>query len=86
MKANDECFKLLIDKLLSIEACLGSGLSGGAKYISISDGARRYGLSRTKLYELIKRADSPKVFVVDGKRLMPIFEWDEYIERFALKK
>ncbi|MBR4858824.1 MAG: helix-turn-helix domain-containing protein [Clostridia bacterium] len=49
-------------------------------YMSIKDAAERYSISRSKVYELINSPESPATVKIDGRRLIPIVEYDEYIK------
>lgn len=49
-------------------------------YMSIKDAAERYSISRSKVYELINAPESPATVKIDGRRLIPIAEYDEYIK------
>lgn len=49
-------------------------------YMSIKEAAERYAISRSKVYELINSPESPATVKIDGRRLIPIAEYDEYIK------
>ncbi len=50
-------------------------------YMSIKEAAERYAISRSKVYELINAPESPPTIKIDGRRLIPIAEYDEYIKK-----
>lgn len=51
-------------------------------YMNISSAAKRYGVGRDLIYDLIRLPDSPPVIAIGAKRLMNIKDWDEYIANF----
>jgi hypothetical protein len=56
-------------------------------YMSVSDAARRYGIGRDLMYELIGMNEAPATLKLKGKRLLPIAEYDKFmVEMFQVKK
>ncbi len=56
-------------------------------YMSVSDAARRYGIGRDLMYEIIGMNEAPNTLKLRGKRLLPIKDFDEFIvEMFQDKK
>ena len=49
-------------------------------YMSIKEATERYAISRSKVYELINSSESPATVKIDGRRLIPIAEYDDYIK------
>lgn len=50
-------------------------------FMSIKDATERYSISRSKVYELINAPEAPATVKIDGRRLIPIAEYDEYIKK-----
>ena len=56
-------------------------------YMSVSDAARRYGIGRDLMYEIIGMNEAPATLKLRGKRLLPIAEYDRFmVEMFQVKK
>ena len=51
--------------------------------ISVGEAAEMIGISRTKMYEIIKRKDVDFVVELDGRRLIMIKKFEEWLERQA---
>lgn len=55
-------------------------------YMSVTDAAKRYGIARTLVYEIIAMNEAPETLKVGKKRLLPIEKYDEFIrETFSTK-
>ena len=52
-----------------------------ALYMSPADAGKRYGVCRKMIYELINVPESPSTLKVGNRRLLPIAQWDEFMER-----
>jgi hypothetical protein len=48
-------------------------------YMSVSDAARRYGIGRDLMYEIIGMNEAPNTLKLRGKRLLPIKDFDAFI-------
>ncbi len=49
-------------------------------YMSVSDAARRYGIGRNLLYEIMAMNEAPETLKIGKKRLLPIAEYDKFFE------
>lgn len=58
-----------------------------AIYMSPGEAGERYNLCRKVIYELINTPESPVTLKVGNRRLLPIAQWDEFMQKnFAQKK
>ena len=84
---NEQMIQLILTKLDTLEKMIQHKASVTAPlYMSITDAAKRYGMSRNTLYELIALDGSPRVINLGAKRLLSIAEWDDYVYNFDAKK
>lgn len=51
-----------------------------AIYITPKEASVRYSICRQKIYELIAMPESPKTLKIGHSRLIPVKEWDKFIE------
>lgn len=52
-----------------------------ALYMSPAEAAKRYGICRKIIYELISMSESPPTLKIGNRRLIPIAQWDEFIKK-----
>ena len=52
-------------------------------YMSPAEAAERYGLSVTGIYRMLGLPDAPKCLKIGQRRLIPIKEFDTYIETLS---
>ena len=55
-------------------------------YMSPTEAAQRYSLSKTMIYELLGQDDAPVTLKVGHRRLIPIKEMDAFMASFAAKE
>lgn len=48
-------------------------------YMSVTDAAKRYGIGRTLMYEILAMNEAPKTLKLKSKRLLPIAEFDAFM-------
>lgn len=52
-------------------------------YMSPTEAAQRYSLSKTTIYELLGQDDAPVTLKVGHRRLIPIKNMDEFMKTFV---
>lgn len=84
---NEQAVQLILEKLNTLERLIQPAVSSTTPlYMSVTDAAKRYGMCRNTLYELIALDNAPKVVTIGTKRMLPIAEWDNYIYNFDAEK
>ena len=56
-----------------------------AIYMSPNDAAKRYGICRCIVYELLRMNEAPQTIKVGNRRLIPIREMDAFMASFTTK-
>ena len=49
-------------------------------YMSPAEAGKRYGLARSTIYLIIELPEAPKTLKVGSRRLLPIKEYDEFMQ------
>ena len=55
-------------------------------YASPAEAAKRYGIARSTMYEIMNMPESPRTLKIGKSRLVPIADYDRFIKEYFFNK